>query len=789
MASTDFTPSQMNPLGLETLQEGGTAPKSRMSDPAKCRQVVQKLIESDLERSRVDAKIKGAIDGNPPYSRSKLKQRAELWKTNFNQMELKAAVSSALVPYYDLFSGAPCYVEVTSNYGNSDEDQMEISRGISEEVDYVLREWVSFDYNIWAMLFDFVAYGRGFLVFRDEYDFRFRHIPAQRVKVPDGTMSELEEVETLVVRESAMVHRLYAKIRDEKLAADSGWNKQAVIEAIRMAVPKLPDTTQYDYDYYQQQLKDHDLYFGIRSPTVQLAYVYIREFDNKISQYVVVEPGNRQPMSTDGKVNLLDTYLYEKVGRYDDLHQVIIPFFMETQDGSWHGAGGIGKDVYSAMEVKNRLRCTEIDLAFLRGSVILQAKNANAMTAAQLTQFGSISVISNDVEIQQSAILGDVDTMIKVNRDLDMMISNNTGIYRQRMEKPEGNPRTAEEVRLQYMNQAMLGNSSVNRFYNQLDRLYEEIYRRLAEVTLVGKGKGTEIAREFRKRCEKRGIPAEALKDIRCVRAYRNIGNGSSFMRQQSINGLAPFSVGFPESGRQNFTMDAIAAYGNQTVVDRYFPKKDRKLLPNDEMALATIENGILKDGSPVQWTPTQNNVIHAQTHLQSGAQSAEFASQTMAQGQIGQPVLSAIGYIENILAHTGGTTDHNGNPTGHLVALQRDTSRADAFKALLGQFQQLQSHLNDLKSNAGRMMQQQAQQQQMMQQAQAIQAGIDPKTQIDAAATGAKIRMQEAKTRSAMQQRQQKHDQSMALADAKTANDIAMMRERHNAEMATESD
>ncbi len=754
-------------IHLETIGDNNKPPKMRLSDPSKAREIVTLLIEADKERNRIDTKIKGMLDGNPPYARSKLKAQGQNWRFNVNWLEGKGLTSGALSPYYDLFSGAPQYMEVFTDFGGSEDDKTAWSRIITEEVTLVLKKWKGFNFNINAMLHDFITYGKGFVFFSDDRDFRFKHVSKFRVKVPDGTNADTEDLQILVVQERMSVDELWGYIKNEKSSVDAGWDREAVLDAIKNATPEIASNVKNtDYYYYQQKLQDHDLYEGIRCETVQAAHIYVLEFDGTVTHLIIVERTDFQTQSpADRATDMRESFLFKKKARYENFNQLFAPFFLEVLDGSWHGASGLGKDIYAPMEAKNRLRNTELDLAFIRSSVFLRATSANAMETAQLTQLGVISVIPVDFEVQQSTILGDVDGIIKVNRDIDEMIQNNTGVYKTQMQRPEGNPRTAKEVSLQYMQQAMLGNSSVNRFYDQLDDLYCEVYRRLSEVELPSDPKARELVSEFRKRCKDRGVPPEALKYTKIVNAYRNIGNGSPFMRQQNIAGIAPIMGRMPETGQQRFVEDWAASFSNQSYIERWFPKNEVQNLPTDEQAYAMLENAAMKEGAPVAWTPSQNNMIHAQTHIQFGAQ----ALQSVSQG--GNPA-EVLACLDDLGTHTA----------RHMYLLSQDPTRKDQYKALDLQFKQLAGATDKLRKNIAQMQQQKQQQAAQQSQVMSEQQLAQWEMMSDDQRKNYKLKAEDQRKNIKLQSQLQRDD-------AKTATDIQLKKFESMATVGADSD
>lgn len=751
------TPTQLRTsLPLETLRNG-KPPATRIASAADARTIANELVRASQDRSRFNAKIKGMIDGNPPYNAEKLRSNGQAWRTNINFMEGKAALSAALAPYYDLFSGSPRYANVQCIYG-SEADREYFSRVISEEFDYLMKSYDGFDFNMQSMLHDMLGYGKGFIMWPDKSDWRFHNVGQHRVFVPDGTDACSQNLDVLVIRQSFRVHVLWGFIKNKETAKSVGWNIEATVDAIGCAMPVLSggQNQMYNYDYLQQRLKDRDITEGVRSATVQVAHVFVKEFNGKVTHCIVLEDDVRDDNGQSKK----DEYLFKSIGRYDKWSQTISTFFFETLDGSWNGASGLGRDIYAPMEIKNRMHCSKYDAVFMRSGITLQAKTADSLQKTALVQVGAFNIIPPNYEVQQATILGDLDGLMAANREMDGMIQANTGIYKPRLEQPSGNPRTAEEVRLQFQAATVLGNSAVNRYYLNLDKFYSEVYRRASNPNLSDDNEGCRMAMEFQSACEKRGVPKIALLKTKCVRAMRNVGNGSSLMRKSALQSLMNIYPLLPENGKRAFVEDMVAVETNQEVVDRYVPRSIESKLPDDQAATAMIENGMFKIGAPVQWTPTQNNVVHAQIHLQAAAMAAQSLQQ-------GANPLEVVSYIDNA----------GKNIAVHLQYISTDPTRREEFKILNEQFMSLAKVSDSLRDQIQKDMEQQqnaqAEAQAAQQQAQAIQSGQDPDTAVKVASAQVDARLKSAKVNQQLQQKQAKFEQDMALKDARTAAEI----------------
>ena len=756
-------PPWQDPAVLNTLSPAGAPPKSRVSDPDQAQQIAAYLISANRERARRETLQRGMFDGNAPFNSAKLKAAGRGWEANFNTGEGRARKASAKVPFYDLFSGSKTYSEFDTDFGD-ESDRVLWSRIITEEADRAHKKWNGFSFNMWTMLDDFIGFGKGFLFFQDPYRWRFRKVSQSRVLVHDGVDCDIEEgLELLIVRQSLHAHELYAYIKDAQSASDTGWNRDEGIRAIRDAQPDWSVEQGDDLIKIQQQLKDCDLNVSSqREAKIHVARLYVREFNGRISELIVREQGQ------SGQSRRKAEWLYKRIGGYDEFTNVLAPFFFEMEDGSWHGCSGLGKDITPQMITKDRLTMATINGAFMRSALLLQAKSPSAMKNAGVQSIGSAIIIPPDVAALSSQMLGDIQTVLTVNQALESMVDSNTGVYRPRMEKPAGNPEPATATQLRFAQSNVLSSSAVDRFVKQEDHLYAEVMRRMC-AEQHGNDSSAKSAREFQERCLKRGVPIEALRKARAVRASRTLGNGSIVMRQNAMVSLAPFSARWPESGRQNFDEDVIEAFADSTKVSRYIPLQEKQQLPSDHMEMALLENGNLRTGSPVTWTPTQNNMIHAQTHLEAMASAVASLSQ-------GADPRRVYDFLEAAGPHV----------TPHLKALSQDPTRQGAVKALGEQWTKLAQITDQL----GAKLKEQAQ---VQGKAQAVQSGMDPEMQLEAAIAQKKMEMSQAKNQHQMNLREQQAQQKMrigsdqaaqkmALNDAQTAEKIRLQRASESA-------
>lgn len=744
---------------LNKVSQDGVAPKRRMTDAYKARNLGWQLVYANRARSDSNARVQGLIDGNPPMSQAKLRTAGQAWRTNQNFGEARATASAAMTPLYDLFSAAKRYVGVETSYGRDENEQSEFSDKIGECIDATLREdWPDFNATMQGVFYDRTIMGKGFLVWFNSNDWRCEWVDYFQVYAPERAKASLSKVPFVMVRQSYEVWELWENIVNEKSAADVGWNVEGTKLAIQRAYPKKqPNEAWCQYEEIQRWIKDNELWEGIVAETVNVFHFFVREFDGSVSHLICEE---RESKAGDRKETEEEQpWLFESIGKYDEMQNSMAAFFHEPLNAKWNGSTGLGKAMYGIMELKNRGLCQTFDLTMLRSGLTLQCKTPEAQQKLNLIQWGAFNIIPSDFEVVQGQLMGDVTSPIATNRLLDEIVTRNTGTYRARMEAPSGNPRTAREVEIENGHASELSVSSVDRAYIELDAFGTETFRRM------------KTDKKFLKRLDDAGVPREAIAKVGKVFWVRAVGNGSQWARKAALEQMAPIVPMLPEKGRIAWLQDRVASVTSWHQVPRYVPTEDDAMKGNDAWA-AGVEHVMMGSGQMPLVTDMQDHVIHSMVHLAAGAQALASAGQLPPNGKI-----QAANFVDFLGKHVA----------QHLAMIQNDPARKQDFASLMQQWKKMASMNDQFRAMIEKMSKQhvdQVQQQQQEQQAQQ-QPAPDPELATKMVKARAEIQMKGKKNDQQMAIKAQKEQQqmnvtalkakqNMAIADAQAAAKIA---------------
>ncbi len=739
--------------GLENLEPDGQPPESRMEDPIETSYRIQQLMDGEKHgRSARRALVKGLVDGNPPYRQSDIRKAGRRSQCNVNWRVSEYYLNQARSAFYDVFSESPGYATVRTDFGNTDEIET-FSRIITEEFDRLLRDEPSWDYANQISQYEMILYGCGPLIFCDGIDYRNEAVLNQNLLVPEMTLSDTHRWEEAAVVRDYLSHELYDKIRRESIASEMGWNVEATKKAIMKACIKTNEGGQYSsWTWHQQMLKNKSYWYSSQSKVIQAVHYYFREFplpgqqEGRITHCILINPEAENQEQSQ--------FLFRSVGRFKSWDDIIHPMYYDNDGGGYHhSVTGLGVKMYSAMEYQNRLLCNLADKTFAP-KILFKPTTANANEQLDIIQFGDYGKVPAQFDTVQIPIGSYIDDGLAFHREMTRLVASNLSQYSPALSKESGNPITAYEASVRASEQARLGKTQLNHYYNQIDGLYLRKFTRAANPRLNSFDPGGASAHEFQKRCRDRGVPPQALLRIESVKATRIVGQGSQFMRQQSLEKLmATLSLWPSEGGRNNLLSDYIASLTGQAMVNRYNPPIETSSAVSDQKAFATLQVGAAKDGVAPVVSGSQNHFVFASVFLKA----AGDAVGSLEKGGDPAAVYQFIETIGPAIAQ-------------HLGAVSGDPTRADIVKAMADQWKKLAAFHDQL---GQQLQQQQQKQQQAMQKTQAIQQGTDPEQQLAQAEFEAEQQRKNAKLQADMGRKDQTTAQKLRINDLTTASKI----------------
>lgn len=748
---------------LETISPEGVIPETRMKSARDTQDFVRRLIDNDSKRSWKRSRVNGLVNGNPPYKASKLREAAMAGNCNVNWGTGRSYLESGAGAFYDISTEAPSIITFRTSHGTP-EQREQWSDIASMEADRVFQRSTIWDYQEQVSQWDMVLHGGGPYLFENPYDVFPRAVLWGDLKVPEFTKSDTNYWEACSVEVWYYPPELFKFIKDKEAASKVGWNVDYTQKVIANAMDiRQQRGIQYDWEFFQSELKNNSLsYFGEESKVCRMCHVFWKEFDGRVTHAIVERdsnPGGTSSGQNKDYVNELTSagvqYCFLHVGRYASFQEAIHPMYFDHGNGGYHhSVTGLGVKMFPAMEYENRLICNLCDKAF-SPKLLFTPTTAEAQQKFQLARFGDYAVTPPGTTVGQNSMAGLMNDGVAMKEMLSEIMNNTLSSYKGGSpSQKSGNPVTKFEKQLEAAMQSAMSKTQFNRFYKQRDQLFMEMWRRLSDPNSPD-----DIAKDFQKRCQKQGVPIEALNRVDYVGATRVVGQGSAFMRKSAIDSLFSIASALPEEGRDNLIADKIAAEAGQSAVTRYYPKKAQPM-PTDQVADAKLQVVQMKTGMPATVTSSQNPVTFAGIFLKAGMDSL----QSLQQGGDPHEVFAFLNLDGPALIQ-------------QINRFKNDPTREKEATAMMQGWKQLAKATDQLKKG----LQQQAEQQKAQQQK---TQGAMTDEQIKVKKAQSDVALKQAKTQAQLRQSQEKHQlkmrqgmQDLALKDASTAHELTLNR------------
>ena len=696
----------------------------------------QTLWWADLESSRKRALAQSMIDLAPPYSEAKERRMGLHGRTNVNWGLATQAQKEAEAPYNDILEGLDVFGTVPTNYGD-EATRLWMEPIISEEITRMITKWPSF-HDMWQFNAHlFTLEGLAFVFFEDDVDWRWDVRGQQHFKFPRRTRASAEAVDVFACKVDMPPNQLYAHCRDDAAAADEGWNKDQVWEAIKQAAQQhsLPSN---DFQEWEKAWKNNDILFGVTNVTVETVHMWAQELDGTVSRYIVRFDGAGE-------------FLYKSEGKYRSMSRVIIPYkYGVGSNGDFHSIRGHAAEIFGPASAINRLLCKSMDAANFAATPHLICTNEDAVNELPLTPTGPYMMITQGVQFAEQPTPNYGQSLMPVMQQVMSIFGSRTSQYTQSMPNTmDTTERTKYEKEMQYAQQARISTAGMNLFFSSWELHFKEIVRRIIRKGYSSSDPGGQYVQEFKIRCKARGVPVEAIEQIDVSRIEINsgIGKGSAAAHRAALDQLEGMLYRMDARGQNVFNRMKAASLVGTRIANLLFPDQPG-LRPTQDAENAQLENNQLVQGLPVEVLSDQNHDIHLQYHISRMGQLNDSINQQQ------MPLEQAIPQMQPLFEHS----------QQHFELLDPKNPNRPLFKESLQQ-------LGEVITNGAKHVQaQQAKAQEEGQGAEGPDATPNGLL-VQSAEAGQKLRdVQDLEHKEALFQQQLAHDR------AKTAAEIAKM-------------
>jgi hypothetical protein len=408
------------------------------------------------------------------------------------------------------------------------------------------------------------------------------------------------------------------------------------------AQPNLPMYT--DWEWWEQSFKNNDYLLSFNGegeqPTVNGVYLWVKELDGTVSHYFV----NRDN-STLG-------FLFKKEGRFSSMGSQMVIFTNDVgSNGTLHSIRGLGQEIFSKVLADNQIFNRMVDLAVFTSTPIFEQSDEDQMMTDALIPVGAFNVLGSGWTFPEREMPDYKVSLMPMIETLRNRMLASASRYTQSAPTLQGRqPSTkyGEQVRQQSL--ASLSDAQINLFMAPWERGLKNVVRRVSRKGYMNMEPGGHEVAEFKRRCLLRGVPTEAIEhiDVDAVRAVIPLGAGSPAARTMILEQLMPIVPSMDQTGQAYFRRDYTIAVAGVQAANRYTPNGPMRT-PAD-VPLATGQNALLRQGFPQPVYDTDNNLVHAQTHLEGENGIQSIIMQMQPEGEM--PITDSIPQLEPLYLH-----------------------------------------------------------------------------------------------------------------------------------------
>lgn len=595
----NFIPSVVNSTNNELMKRG------RVKTPADLVSGHMVLWNADWASSQNRALIQSMMDGVPPFREGANNNRGMAGRSNVNWGLATAALKTAQMPYVDILDGLDVFGRVPTDHGTKEQQQL-WNPIISEEITRMLRKWKQFNKRWQQNALLFVNEGLSFAFFDDDIDWRWSIYGQQFLKFARRTRADVEELDILTCQVDMLPNKLFRSVEDPTAAEENGWNRKAVLDAIKTACPH--GIAVNDPQEWERAWKDNDIIYGTTQATVQTVHGWVKELDGTVSHYIA-------------RYDAQGDWLYKSEGKFRCMSSLLIDYaYGIGTNGDFQSIRGLGGAVFNSAGGINRLLCKYLDMAVHVSTPHIINKNEDSIQENAIRPYGPYAVMMDGLEFAEQKMPSFEQTLEPAIAKLEGIFQVQASPYAPTVSRElDRTQRTATEIETQNEQNGKLTTGGVGLFFDSWEVHFKEIVRRISREDYAVSDPGGQEVWNFRKRCVKRGVPLEAIFaiDVDAIEINTGFGKGSAAERRSVMAVLNDRLYDRADSlGKNRISNMTAAAYAGSDIANELFPPQEGLRPPNADVHTAMGENNFAAQGMPIEVLVNDNHTVHLQTHL-----------------------------------------------------------------------------------------------------------------------------------------------------------------------------
>lgn len=650
-----------------------TLPDERFANASQVRDCCQNMITADEKRAWMRERVDALVNGFPTYPKSVTAAKGFGWFPRVNYREAEGLIQAQQTPLFDLVTEVDHCIEIELDIeAESNEQRDDWENAIAKNWTWLLQKrWrKSFNYHIPLSQREMLVHGMGAAVWPDNKKWTPRTPRSGQILFPEACPLDFEtDGEYFMLRDFVPSVNVYSSIRNEKAARARGWFPDNVWKTlVNAGKQNQPVQGQLQVEELQRKVRRGDIgYWNTSSTGLWMNWMFVKEYEGGITLYGIEE--NITCGNKDGG------YLFKKRFMFKEWPLVLFPY--DIGIGDIHSVRGLGWRTKDFFELSNRVTNAMVAQTLISAFPMMkQTQQTVDPEKMRLMRMGALNITPYGLEPSMLQLPPLANSGLALQKHLRDTLEGNNQSFTGNTPEPRDRE-TKASFMLRAQDSAKVSNGMQSLYESNYQQWMEKMYRG-AINTPKGDLPYQKIVVEFRERCLKDGVPEEALTEraIGSIREVTSTGAGSAAIRLQAIDMLlnSPVYANAPEDKKIIIERSLVATTLGHSNVNKFARSIHDADLPNQDVSLAMQESNGLSNGGEAIIGIGQDDIKHAQNHLEKAGQIAQMVEQAQIDPQ------HALDALQRLLQHAG----------EHLARLQSNPFRKEEFKQLEAQWKQI---------------------------------------------------------------------------------------------------
>ena len=582
-------------------------PKNRsIRDAKQAKNIITSLEQANRERNKKNARIMAKYNSERPYTQQSLESEGLGWKSNFTTKPLPMLIDKVSPRFVQAVEGVKYLTN--SAFPETVEGASDKTDAFRREITNVVRArpgWRNFLAEIGQ---ENALFGYTCAAWLDEFHWFPKFFRQDEFFIPTGTKQLPNEAQIVALKETLLIHELFAMIEDKEAAKARGWDIGATVTAINSAVPedrrsKNTDMERIYEDLIRESVVGTSYEDGAR--VVTLWHLFATEIDGQVSHYIFDSTGFSE--------------LFSSEDQYKSMSDAVAFYSFQQGNSTMHGSKGIGREIYAMAGILDRSRNEAVDRLNLAGKVIIQGDDKK-LAKFKMSLVGNAILIGEGFEVLERKFDAAVEPYMQLDGFLTGLLDQMAGATTPKVF--EGERVTKAQVDLFAAREEESRDTIIGRFLNQFADMMSTLQRRLCDPDTAEKD-----AKDMQDRLLQ-VMTREELTQISQQAVAGTVQDYTEIERQQIVL-VASEAAGNPMFNQRELQMRKVTAQvGEDFAKAVILPEEDPTVLA-EQTRLQQLELLIIVgQGSEVPVSPRDNHVVHLQVLLPIMESTAQAAAQ-----------------------------------------------------------------------------------------------------------------------------------------------------------------